>query len=278
MMSTSGINYDKLDIPYFKELLDTFDQVMETLNIPFYLVGVNAMALTFLNKGENTPRKTGDVDFAIAITNYQQYQKVVENLAKQGFQKIKNTPFTFKSNQYNLIADVIPFGEISNEDLIKIYNNQDFNVLGFKEVLAESNEIPVENKFVKVPPLPGLIILKLIAWYDRPEERDNDLDDILKIIDHYNKHHFDEIIEEEQIITAYDEFDPLLASARFLGMQTKPFLKKSNKLKGRIFKIFHEELANIHTSQISGKWARIKDWKVNYAYSLLNELKTGMES
>lgn len=40
-----------------------------------------------------------------------------------------------------------------------------------------------------------MVILKLIAWRDRPEERDNDLYDILRIIERYFDYNYDEIVE-----------------------------------------------------------------------------------
>jgi|TARA_B100001063_G_C16434668_1_gene390561 predicted nucleotidyltransferase len=40
-----------------------------------------------------------------------------------------------------------------------------------------------------------MIILKLVAWSDRPEDRGQDPGDILKIIIHYFDYNFDEILE-----------------------------------------------------------------------------------
>ncbi len=60
------------------------------------------------------------------------------------------------------------------------------HVLGFREVLKNPQTVRIEEKSLQIPSLEGMAILKLIAWSDRPEFRDNDLYDILKIIGSWN--------------------------------------------------------------------------------------------
>ncbi|MBU0489996.1 MAG: hypothetical protein KKA07_08625 [Bacteroidetes bacterium] len=44
-MSTSNQTYKELAIPYFKESFDCIDEVMQELQIPYYLIGVSAIDL-----------------------------------------------------------------------------------------------------------------------------------------------------------------------------------------------------------------------------------------
>ena len=44
-MNTSNQTYKELAIPYFKETFDCIDQVMAEHGIPYYLIGVSAIAL-----------------------------------------------------------------------------------------------------------------------------------------------------------------------------------------------------------------------------------------
>lgn len=62
--------------------------------------------------------------------------------------------------------------------------------------MEEAVQVEIEKKIANIPPLPGMVVLKLIAWSDRPEERDNDLSDILRIIQHYYNLNWDEIVEK----------------------------------------------------------------------------------
>lgn len=68
-------------------------------------------------------------------------------------------------------------------------------------MLENPDEIAIDENLVKVPTLPGMIILKLVAWSDRPEDRGNDLYDILRIIENYFHYNYNEILEEH-----YDVF------------------------------------------------------------------------
>ena len=64
-MSTLNQTYKELAIPFFKESFDCIDEVMQDLNIPYYLIGVNAIALELLKKGIKPSRGTKDIDFAV---------------------------------------------------------------------------------------------------------------------------------------------------------------------------------------------------------------------
>jgi len=76
-------------------------------------------------------------------------------------------------------------------------------------VLADAREIYIDEKLVQIPPLPGMVILKLVAWSDRPEDRDQDPGDILKIIEHYFDYNYDEILEHHNDIFPEGELDQL---------------------------------------------------------------------
>jgi hypothetical protein len=47
-MHTSNQSYKELAIPYFKEVFDIIDKVMLIHAIPYYLIGVSAIALELL--------------------------------------------------------------------------------------------------------------------------------------------------------------------------------------------------------------------------------------
>ena len=70
------------------------------------------------------------------------------------------------------------------------------------------------EKTVQIPPLPGMVILKLVVWSDRPEDRDQDPGDFLRIIHHYFDYNFDEILEKHNDIFPEEELDELKIAAR----------------------------------------------------------------
>ena len=122
-----------------------------------------------------------------------------------------------------------------------------------------------------------MVILKLVAWSDRPEERDNDPFDILYIITKYFDLEFDEITTYHFDTFPEGELDQLLVASRVLGRRAAEMLKHSTKLEQRILSILESNPIDPAKSSIAKQWAQQKDWDLQYAGSLLSELKRGIE-
>lgn len=276
-MSESNQSYKELAIPYFKEVFDMIDGVLTAHDTPYYLIGVNAISLELLKKGTKPARGTKDIDFAIMVSALDEYEEISKSIQNRGFTKLE-AAWRFYHKKFDIVVDLLPFGEIEESDTIGFDDRTtDLHVLGFREVMEDATEIDIGETSVQIPPLPGMVVLKLVAWSDRPEVRNNDLYDILQIIEHYNdleyennlKHHHD-VIEE------LEEFDERRFSSRILGRKAKGYLDKSTKLKDRIESILTENTTDASTSKIARNWARKKGWNLEYCVTLLNDLKVGI--
>ena len=243
-MSTSNQTYKELAIPYFKESFDCIDEVMQELKIPYYLIGVSAIALELLKGGIKPSRGTKDIDFAVMISSRSDYENISNALESKGFNKVA-APWTFYSDTFRVAIDVLPFGEI-------------------------------EERIANIPPLPGMVILKLIAWSDRPEERENDLSDILKIIQHYYDLAWDEITEQHYDILDKDPFDQLLIAAEVLGRNSRLYLQKSQAISARVLKVLETNLEDASKSAIARDWARKLNTDIEYAFTLLSAFQKGI--
>lgn len=176
IMSTSNQTYKELSIPYFKESFNCIDEVMQELQVPYYLIGVSAIALELLKEGIKPSRGTKDIDFAVMISSMKDYENISTALQAKGFNKI-SAPWTFYSEKFNVAIDLLPFGEVEENNTINFNKRYtDLHVLGFREVMEEAVQVEIEEKIANIPPLPGMVILKLIAWSDRPER-------ILKVLE-----------------------------------------------------------------------------------------------
>lgn len=275
-MNTSNQSYKELSIPYFREVFECIDQIMSQYNIPYYLIGVNAIALQLLKEGIKPGRGTKDIDFAIMISSMNEYEKISDALESKGFRKAI-APWTFYCDSFDVAIDVLPFGEIEEHHTVN-FNKRftDLHVLGFKEVLEDASTISIEEKLVNIPPLPGMIVLKLVAWSDRPEERENDLDDILKIIQHYFDIAFDEIVEFHYDTFSDDNFDKLTISAEVLGRKSRLIIMKSEKLSDRILKVLEDNLQDSVKSKIAKNWAVKLECDIEYAMSVLEAFQKGI--
>lgn len=278
-MSTSDQTYKELAIPFFKEAFNMIDEVLTRLEIPYYLIGVAAIELQLLKESKKPSRGTKDVDFAIMISSIADFENVVDEMVKVGFHKAK-APWTLYHKDFDLAIDLLPFGEIEENDTINFnerYTN--LHVLGFKEVMEDAVPAKIEEKSIRLPPLPGMVILKIVAWSDRPEERQNDLVDILYILNHYHKLEYGRIVEFH-----YDTFpeaenkeiDWHLVSARVMGRDAATFLAKNVKLAERVFKVLKENLNQEKGSPIAQEWARKNKWTIQKAQEVLAELLLGL--
>jgi predicted nucleotidyltransferase len=275
MSDTLNKTYKELAIPYFNEVFNIIDKTLLKLNIPYYLVGVSAVALELLKEGIKPSRGTKDIDFAIMIASLDEFEQVVTELEVAGFNKVK-APWTLYHPQYNIAIDLLPFGQIEENDTVNFNERYtDLHVLGFKEVMQHAISVAIEEKFAQIPPLHGMVILKLIAWNDRPEERDNDLKDILLIIKEYFDFNSDEIYEF-YFDTFPEEFDKIIVAARVLGRKAGEIIKASEKVKIRVLEVINNNTANFEKAPIAERWARENDWTIEYAISILENVKLGI--
>jgi len=275
MKSMLNKTYKELAIPYFNEVFDIIDQTLSNLKIPFYLVGVSAVALELLKGGIKPSRGTKDIDFAIMISSLAEFEQVVTHLEKAGFNKVK-APWTLYHPEYNTAIDLLPFGQIEENDTVNFSDRYtDLHVLGFKEVLQHAIPVAIEEKFAQIPPLHGMIILKLIAWNDRPEDRDNDLKDILLIIKEYFDINSEEIFDEH-FDTFPEEFDKIIVAARVLGRKTAVIISQSKKVKDRIIQVLDNNTSDVNKTPIAERWARENNWTIEYAIKVLSQIKLGI--
>jgi len=275
-MSTSNQTYKELAIPHFRETFNCIDEVMQELNIPYYLIGVSAIALELLKQGIKPGRGTKDIDFAVMISGMHEYENITYALEARGFHKVA-APWTFYSDQLKVAIDLLPFGEVEEQHTINFNErNTDLHLLGFREVMEEAIPVHIEEKIANIPPLPGMVILKLIAWNDRPEERGDDLPDILKIIEHYYHLAWDEIVEHHHDILDKDPFDQKIIAAEVLGRNSRLYLEKSKAISERVLKVLDTNLQDTSKSAIAREWARKLDSNIEYAFALLKAFQKGI--
>lgn len=276
MNNSSNKTYKELAIPYFLEVFQIVDEVLSKLSIPYYLIGASAIALELLKTGIGPSRGTKDIDFAIMISSLKEFDDVVINLEEKGFHKAK-APWTLYHPEYNVAIDLLPFGQIEERDTVN-FNGRfiDLHVLGFKEVLSETEQVEIEEKIAQIPPLHGMIILKLVSWSDRPEDRDNDLKDILLIIKKYYGIEWEDILSSHFDTIPEGDFDELMIAARVLGRKAGEILSQSKRLADRVIDVLRRNSENIGNTPIGEEWARQNDWTVEYAVQIIKELIQGI--
>lgn len=277
MSKPLNINLNSLREEGMKELFDAVENACKSLNIDFYMIGAMAREIWFSKEGKSY-RNTKDVDFAVYISQEGQYKALKENLiSAHGFSESKGNSFVLFSPK-GFQIDLLPFGAIEVENGVEIKIQGLSNIVtGFKEVYEEATnpvKLETEHEF-KIATLPGIVLLKLIAYDDRPEHRKSDITDITNIIQHF----FD--LESEMIFNNHNDlFDDTVElhtiAARVIGREmAKPLIKNENLYK-RITSILNRAIKE-EKSSILLLMAEKGVYTIEDGKNLLNEILTGIQ-
>jgi len=223
LLNLSG-KIDKLTI----ELFEDISKVAKSMNIDFFVVGATARDIILTYGYEiKTIRATNDIDLAVQVVNWEQY----ENLKKA---LITDEKFTITRElqrlEYDgrLLIDILPFGVIADKDGSFFWppeHEVKMNLLGFKEAYENAINIKLRERpvlYIKFASLPGLAIMKLISWDDKYPERGRDAKDLGFIMRNYldagnDKRLFDGEIDIIDRLNETGDVDYQKAGVRLLG-------------------------------------------------------------
>jgi predicted nucleotidyltransferase len=175
-------------------------------------------------------RATYDVDFAVAVENWDQFEQLKSRLsARQGFElsdRMKQRLYYHaQENDYGYPLDLVPFGGIThntNEIVWPPDMQVTMSVAGYQEVLRAAEEVELAPGFIaKVASLTGLAILKLTAWSDRGASNPKDAHDLYQIMTKYaDAGNTDRLYGAEFTLLESADYDPEIAGACLLGKDT----------------------------------------------------------
>lgn len=119
-------------------------------------------------------------------------------------------------------VDLLPFGSIEDEEgtvTVQGTGCTSLNVPGFSEIYEEGlPEVSLEDDHsFKFCTLPGIVLLKMIAWDDRPEIRRDDMLDISDILNHFFDMYDNEIWENHNDLFGEEASDLNHIAARVMG-------------------------------------------------------------
>lgn len=224
-------------------------------------------------------RITGDIDFAIFINDKGTYDNLKKYLIEEeGFSPYKGNAFVLVWKGF-IQVDLLPFGEIKDKnDAVSIQDSglTSLNMPGFKEIydaglpVVELEEI---HKF-KFCTLPGIVILKLMAWQDRPEIRRDDIKDMSNILKHFFDMYADEIFENHNDLFGGNDFELHLIAARVMGREMNKIAKRNEMLHNRLMDLLKISTNNKNI-EIAKIMAEFYENTIEDNLVLLEQIKTG---
>ncbi|MDX2432439.1 MAG: hypothetical protein QNK35_15990 [Bacteroides sp.] len=262
----------------FKEIFLALERGFIKFGIDFYLVGATARDVWMKGVHDLPPKRaTSDIDFGIMIKDSFVFDDLKSYLIEEeGFIPSKGNEFVLIWKDKSQV-DLIPFGDLESEGIVTVKGTgfTSMNVEGFKEVYEQaSEEIITEDQRFKVCTLPGIVILKLIAWDDRPEVRRDDIDDIAEIIKNYF-HLNDEVIFEQHSDLFTDDIELAEIASQFLGREIGKIVSGNPKLVERIKGILENGLND--DNNLAELFASESDETIEYSKSLISHIKKGIE-
>ncbi|MDG2432321.1 nucleotidyl transferase AbiEii/AbiGii toxin family protein [Flavobacterium sp.] len=242
-MSSYNPTYKDFSFAHHGDVYRIMETLFAELQIAYYLVGANARDVQLYKAGIKPSRGTADIDFAIMVPDFDGYNSILERLCTLGFSKTAEN-YRLYFDQTNTIIDFMPYGAIEQDYTVNFIEREiSLSVLGFKEV-GEKAELftPTEESYsIPVSPVEGILILKLVAWSDKPETRTKDLEDIATLLKH--AWDFYETEAYEHHLDLFDaDFEQNKTAARIIGRKMKPILEQNQKLKQTIITILTESI------------------------------------
>ena len=264
----------------YKEILEALERGFSKFGIDFYLVGATARDVWMRGVHEKPPKRaTSDIDFGIMIKDSYIFDELKNYLIEtEGFVPYKDNAFVLIWKDKSQV-DLIPFGELEKDGVATVKGTGfiSMNVEGFMEVFEQaSEEIQTEDQHFKVCTLAGIVILKLIAWDDRPEMRGDDIDDIAEIIKNYFHFNSDAIWEHHSdLFTDDNDLDEI--ASQYLGREIGKITSGNTKLNERIIGILEKGLSDSNSNNLDELLARESDETIDYSRSLISHILTGIK-
>jgi predicted nucleotidyltransferase len=268
----------------------------EQFGIDFYIVGAVARDIWMTQVyAEPMRRMTKDLDLAVFITDTAQYEALQDWLVKhEDFTVAKHSAFCLHYHKdagaESVTVDLMPFGAIANEEGDVHFSGpgmERISTVGFTEVLADAATMTTEaGEQWRVVTLPGMVVLKLIAWQDRPEMRGKDATDIWGLLEVYFDLVDDFIFTEHSDL--FDDNDTadttnfkLLVGARVMGRQMLA-LVPDGSVRKRLIELLEAQVGLGDGSRLAQAMSRKTDDSrqapaLANCLATLKALRTGME-
>jgi predicted nucleotidyltransferase len=253
-------------------------KISDGLKIDFFVIGATArdiiMQLLYKVKA---PRMTKDVDIAVCVANWEEYEALTDALLATG-EFLKDTLIQ-RYNFKGTLIDIIPFGDISGRDNTISWPPDHETIMctvGFMDVYKNSityrlNSEPVLD--IKLATIPGLAIMKLLAWNEVYPTRQKDAADLLFIMHNYQYAGIEDRLYENEIsLLLEEEFDNERAGIRLLGRDMAR-ISNSDTAKA-LMDIMVSETGEDSRSKLASQMANNND-SFDVIMLLLEKLKQG---
>ena len=232
-----NISIEELQSDLLAETLHELSICYAELGTEVYVVGAAARDLAMrLLKMQNAPRRTLDLDVAVLLQDWRQYEKLTATLLQHHFVKSEEKQrFIYNGsngrNQYKV--DIVPFGAIATDEQVAWPPDGSpvMSVRCFEDVMRAADRVVVDNSFsFRIAPLSGQFLIKLDTWQDRHLKTKKDATDMVYILQNiYVAYALNSNGLPPEIDINAEQFDVTVAGAEWIAAELKKILTPEHR-------------------------------------------------
>lgn len=236
-MNEYEIRESQIGNPAILKTLRALKLAYDEIEAPLYIVGAAARDILFkVFEIEEAPRQTMDLDVAVLIDEWREYDTLSSILERHGFKKAAEKqkfiyPITDSTIAYEV--DIVPFGPIAHNEQVAWPpdGNPVMSVRYFSDVMNHALQIKVdEDLSFKIASLSGQWLIKLDAWNDRHFRTRKDAADMQFILENaYVTLALKADSIPEEINLDAESFDITIAGAEWLASEIKTILSEEHR-------------------------------------------------
>lgn len=248
-MNILKTKYELLAIEGMQKPLQEISKACNELGIDFFIVGAVARNI-WLSANEGIPSGTKDIDFGVYIPKEEVYNKLRNLLIENyDYKPAKSNAFCMIDSDGKQI-DLLPFGEIEEYGELAI-EGKGLNLIrldGFKEAFEMGAvEVIIGDDQYRTCSIPGIVLLKMIAFDDRPDRRKKDIIDINSICVNYPEIETDYIWDEHSDLYGNEELEHIDVGMIVIGREIKKLIASNRNLFQRVITIIENAISGEST-------------------------------
>ncbi len=237
MNMTYTLKKEELGNDLLLVVLEALAKAYKEIGAEAYVVGAVARDLSLkLLKTGNAPRRTMDLDVAVLLDRWEEYEGLTDILIKDGFVKAPEKQRFYycgvEAGRYEV--DIVPFGDIARKEMVAWppEGNPVMSVRCFADVMKNADNVVVEGRFAfRMASLSGQWLIKLDAWCDRHLVTRKDAADMQYILENaYIALALSSDSIPETISLDASTFDQTVAGAEWIASDLLNMLSEDHKV------------------------------------------------
>lgn len=231
------IHKEELQNDLMAETLQVLAGCYRQLGAEVFVVGAAArdIALRLLDV-TNAPRRTMDLDVAVMLQDWNQYERLTSILLQNHFEKAREKQrfyYLGSNGRIRFEVDIVPFGAIAEEDQVAWppEGSPVMSVRCFEDVMRAADKVTVDGDFAfRLASLSGQFLIKLDTWNDRRMKTKKDAADMAFLLQNvYVAYALAHDGLPPEVDTNTEQFDVIVAGAEWMAVDLKKILSDEHR-------------------------------------------------